>query len=160
MIPIDANRYQKPFKDHCRTRSFAAVTAHNRCTKIFQRRQHLGHGQLGLPQPLVSAAPPPRMPQLPKPFWFCLLALPPSPSYTSGEVGWVRVGVRGFLGGSDGKETACNVGDPSLIPELGRTPGEEMGNPLQYFCVENPMDRGVWWATVHGVAKSRTRLRD
>ena len=62
MIPIDANRHQKPFKDHCRPRSLAAVTVHDRCTKISQRRPRPGHGQRGLPQPLVSAGPPPRMP--------------------------------------------------------------------------------------------------
>ena len=63
-------------------------------------------------------------------------------------------------GGSDGKESACNGGDPGSIPGLGRSPGEENGNPLQYSCLENSMDRGAWWATVHGVAKSRTRLSD
>ena len=57
-------------------------------------------------------------------------------------------------------ESACNVGDPSSIPGLGRYPGGELGNPLQYFCLENPMDRGAWEATVHGVPKSWTRLRD
>ena len=51
-----------------------------------------------------------------------------------------------------------NVGDPGLIPQLGRSPGERNGNPLQYSCLENSMDRGVWQATVHGVAKNRTRL--
>ena len=66
----------------------------------------------------------------------------------------------GFLGGSDGKESACNAGDPSLIPGSGRSPGEGNGNPLQYSCLENPMDRGAWWATVHGVTKSWTQLRD
>ena len=50
---------------------------------------------------------------------------------------------KGFPGVSDGKESACNAGDQGLIPELGRCPGEENGNPLQYFCLENPMDRGV-----------------
>ena len=50
--------------------------------------------------------------------------------------------------------------DPSSIPGLGRSPGEGNGNPLQYSCLENPMDGGAWWATVHGVAKSRTRLSD
>ena len=59
-------------------------------------------------------------------------------------------------GGSDGKESACNVGDLGLIPELGRSPGGGNGHPLQYSCLQNPMDRGAWWATVHGVAKSRT----
>ena len=59
-----------------------------------------------------------------------------------------------------GKASACNAGDPGLIPGLGRSPGEGNGNPLQYSCLENPMDRGAWQATVHGVAKSRTRLSD
>ena len=62
----------------------------------------------------------------------------------------------GFSGGSDGKESTYNVGDPGSIPGPGRSPGEENGNPLQYSCVKNPMDRGAWWATVHGVAKNRT----
>ena len=66
---------------------------------------------------------------------------------------------KGFPGVSDGKESACNAGDQGLIPELGRSPGEENGNPLQYFCLENPMDRGVWQATVHRVAKSQTWLK-
>ena len=64
---------------------------------------------------------------------------------------------RGFPGGSEDKASACNVGDPGSIPGLGRSPGEGNGNPLQYSCLENPMDRGAWWATVHGVAKSRTQ---
>ena len=55
-------------------------------------------------------------------------------------------------------ESACNAGDPGLIPGLGRSPGEGNGNPLQYFCLENSMDRGGWWAIVRGVARSRTRL--
>ena len=56
-----------------------------------------------------------------------------------------------FPGGSDGKEHACNAGDPGSIPGSERSPGEENGNTLQYSCPENPMDRGAWWATVHGV---------
>ena len=63
-------------------------------------------------------------------------------------------------GGSDGKESAYNVGDPGAIPGSGRSPAEGNGNPLQYSCLENPMDRGTWWATIHGVAKSWTRLSD
>ena len=66
----------------------------------------------------------------------------------------------GFPGGSEVKVSACSVGDLGSIPGLGRSPGEGNGNPLQYSCLENPMDGGPWWATVHGVAKSRTRLRD
>ena len=64
----------------------------------------------------------------------------------------------GFLGGPDGKESAYNVGGPGSIPGLGRSLREGNGNPLQYTCLENPMDRGTWQATVHGVAKSRTQL--
>ena len=63
-------------------------------------------------------------------------------------------------GGSDGKASAYDAGDPGSIPGWGRSPGEGNGNPLQHSCLENPMDGGAWWATVHGVAKSRTRLRD
>ena len=59
---------------------------------------------------------------------------------------------------SDGKEFACNAGDLGLIPWLERSPGEGTGNPFQYSCLKNPMDRGVCQATVHGVAKSQTRL--
>ena len=59
----------------------------------------------------------------------------------------------GIPGSSDGKESACSAGDLGLIPGLGRFPGEGNGNPLQYSCLENLMDRGAWWITVHGVAK-------
>ena len=59
-----------------------------------------------------------------------------------------------FADGSDGKESTCNVGSLDLIPGLGRSPGGRDGNPLQYSCLENPMNREAWWATVHGVAKS------
>ena len=73
---------------------------------------------------------------------------------------------RGFLGGSDGKESACNTEDPQKIepedpgsfPGLGRSPREENGNPLQYPCLKNSVDRGARWATVHGVTKSQIRL--
>ena len=63
----------------------------------------------------------------------------------------------GFPGGSGGKESACNAGDLGLIPGLGRCPGGVHGNPLQYSCLENPMNREVWRATVHEVAKSQTQ---
>ena len=62
----------------------------------------------------------------------------------------------GFPGGSDGKESACNAGDTGSISGPRKSPGEGNGNPLRYSCLGNPMDRGAWWATVHGVAKSRT----
>ena len=66
----------------------------------------------------------------------------------------------GFPDGSDCKESARNVGDPALILGSGRSLGVGNGNPLQYSCLGNPMDRGAWWATVRGVAKSWTQLRD
>ena len=62
----------------------------------------------------------------------------------------------GFPCGSDGKDSACNVGDLGSIPGSGRFPGRGHGNPLQYSCLENPMDRGAWWATVHGSTESDT----
>ena len=61
---------------------------------------------------------------------------------------------------SEGKVSVCNAGDLGSIPGSGRSPGEGNGTPLQYYCLENPMDGGAWWAAVHGVAKSRTRLSD
>ena len=65
-----------------------------------------------------------------------------------------------FSGSSDNKESACNAGDAGLIPGSGRSPGEGNDNPLQYSCLENPMDGGVWQATCHGVEKSQTKLSD
>ena len=66
----------------------------------------------------------------------------------------------GFPCSSVGKECACSAGDLGSIPGLGRSPGEENGDPLQYPCLENLMDRGAWWAAVHGVTKSWARLSD
>ena len=66
----------------------------------------------------------------------------------------------GFPGGLAGKESACNAGDPGLISGLGRSSRGGDGNPLQYSCLENPMDREAWWATVHGVTKSQIQLSD
>ena len=62
----------------------------------------------------------------------------------------------GFLHTSVGQSSACNAGDLDLIPGLGRSPGEGNGNPLQYSCLENPMDRGAWQATVHQLQESYT----
>ena len=64
----------------------------------------------------------------------------------------------GFPGGSDGKESVCNAGNPGSIPGSKRSPGEGNGNPLQYSCLGNPKDRGDWWATVYGVTKSQIWL--
>ena len=61
---------------------------------------------------------------------------------------------------SDGKESACNAGDPGFIPGLGRSLGEGYGNPLHYSCLESSMDRGAWWTTIRGVQKSQTQLSD
>ena len=68
--------------------------------------------------------------------------------------------MRGFLGGSDGKESTHSVGDPGSIPGSGRSPGEGNDCPLQYSCLEKPTDRGALWASVHGVAKSQIQLSD
>ena len=76
-----------------------------------------------------------------------------------GTTDWFQVGKgvhQDFPGGSDGKASVYNVGDPGSIPGRGRPPGEGNGNPLRYYCLENPMDRGAWLATVHVVAKSWT----
>ena len=70
----------------------------------------------------------------------------------------INLKYKGFPGGSGGKESACNAGDPGSIPGSGRSLGEGNGNPLQYSCMGNSMDRGAWWATVHRVAKSQTQL--
>ena len=81
---------------------------------------------------------------------------PPPPTNTS-----VYVIVPGiFPGGSEVKASACYAGDLGLIPGSGRSPGKGNGNPLQDSCLENPMDGGAWWATVHGVTKSWTLLSD
>ena len=64
-----------------------------------------------------------------------------------------------FPGGSDDKASVCNAGDPGSIPGLGRSPGEGNGNPLQYSCLENPMEGGAWKATVHWVTESDTTER-
>ena len=62
----------------------------------------------------------------------------------------------GFPGDSDGKESACNAGDPGSVPGPGRSPGEGHGNPLQYSCLKNPMDSAAWWATAHEVTNIQT----
>ena len=66
----------------------------------------------------------------------------------------------GFAGGIDDKESTCNARDLGSILGLGRSPGEGNGNPLHYSCLENPMDRGAWWDTVHGVAKRCNRATE
>ena len=65
-----------------------------------------------------------------------------------------------FPSGSEVKASAHNAGDLGSIPGSGRSPGERYGNPLHYSCLENPMDGGAWWTTVHRVTKSQTRLSD
>ena len=64
--------------------------------------------------------------------------------------------LQGFPGGPDGKVSACSAGDLGSIPGSGRSPGAGNGNPFQYSSLENSMDGGAWWATVHGIAKSQT----
>ena len=73
---------------------------------------------------------------------------------------YIDIDISIFPGDSDGKESDCSEEDAGSIPGLGRSPGEANGNTLQYSCLEDSMDRGAWQATVHGVTKSRTQLRD
>ena len=80
--------------------------------------------------------------------------------YTGLRIACMFSCVQGFPGGSKVKTSACSAGDLGLIPGSGRSPGEGNGNPLQYSWLENPMDRGAWWATVHGVTKSQTQVSD
>ena len=81
-----------------------------------------------------------------------------NPEYLEGLMLKLKLQYLGhFPHSSVSKESACNAGDPGSIPGLGKSSGEGNGNPLWYFCLENPMDRRAWQATVHGVAKSRTR---
>ena len=76
------------------------------------------------------------------------------------DTGWhASLSTSGFPGGSDGKDSTCNVGDLGSTPGLGRYPGGRHGNPLQDSCLEHPMVRGAWWATVYRVTKSQTRLK-
>ena len=79
---------------------------------------------------------------------------------TAKWLGYTYTCTHGSPGGSVGKESACNVGDLGSIPGLGRSPGEGNGNLLQYSCLQNSIDRGAWWITVHRVTKSWTQLRD
>ena len=76
--------------------------------------------------------------------------------YAYAELGVVFPVMWGFPGGSGGEESACNTRDLRLIPDSGKSPEEGNSNPLQYSCLENSMDRGAWWATVHWVVKSQT----
>ena len=88
----------------------------------------------------------------------CINVRIPPPDRILWRVKRMPSGIEGFPGGSDSKESAFNAGDPVSIPGLGRSPGEGNSNPLQYSCLENPMDRGAGRAIVHGVAKSQTQL--
>ena len=100
----------------------------------------LGTRPCGLGQPLRTAA--------------VLVSVSKAPLSRVPQFGYTM----GFPGGLDGKDSACSAGDQGSIPGSGRSPA--VGNPLQDSCLENPMDRGAWWAAVHGVAKSWTQLSD
>ena len=99
-------------------------------------------------------------------YWSFSFNISPSNEYSgliSLRIDWLDLlsfqgTLKGFPCGSAGKESAYNVGDLGSIPELGRPPGEGNESPLQYFCLENSMDRGAWWAIVYGVTNSWTRL--
>ena len=83
----------------------------------------------------------------------CLLNEEHNISYSLCQITFESTVIMGFPHSSVSKESACSAGNPHSIPESGRSPGEENGNPLQYSSLENPMDRGAWWATVHGVTR-------
>ena len=87
------------------------------------------------------------------PLWFRGLRLP-----SVKAVGELTRDKMDLPGGSDDKESACNAGDLGSIPGSGRSPGEGNGNPLKYSCLGISLDRGAWWAAVHGISKSRTEL--
>ena len=89
-------------------------------------------------------------------YWSFSFSISPSNEY----LGLIYFRIDWLDGGSGVKVSACNAGDLGSIPGSGRSPGEGNGNPLQYSCLENPMDGGAWSASVHGVTKSQTRLSD
>ena len=99
-----------------------------------------------------SSIPARRIPGTEEPGW-----LPSTGSHRVGQK-WLSSSSSRELCGWDGKEPACNEGDPWLIPGSGRSCGVRNGYPLQCSCLENSMDKGAWWVTVHRVAKSQTRL--
>ena len=124
------------------------------------RLEELGLRAL-LPEPLILSGV---VLQLQFTCWYCrylhcplsplALLVTPAPTVLT----CARVAVRSqSSGSSDSKESACDAGDLGSIPGSGRFPWEGTGNPLQYSCLENPMDRGVWWTAIHGVEKSRTQ---
>ena len=95
--------------------------------------------------------------------WDSSFATKINPTWGWGRMNWetgidiyTLLCIKCFPGGSDNKEPTCNEEDLDLIPGLGRSPGGGHGNPLQYSCLENSMNRGAWWATVHGVPKNQT----
>ena len=105
--------------------------------------------------PLVVSWPPCDLPHHPRQLWSCHH---PDFKHILTNIQILTHKRASSPGGSDGKESACNVGDPGMIPELERSPGGGHGNPLQAaVCLENSMGRGAWQATVHRVAKSQTR---
>ena len=93
-------------------------------------------------------------------FLTCLSSIGLYLSFNKQKVTFIFVIDTHFPGGLEGKVSTCNVADPGSTPELGRSPEEGNGNPLQYSCLENPMDGGAWEAAVHGVTNSQTQLSD
>ena len=84
---------------------------------------------------------------------------PPSSAPQGQRTGAACVQSLSFPSSSDGKESTCNAGDPGSIPGSGRSPGEAIGYPIQYSCLENSMDRGAWWDTVHGATEKITKTK-
>ena len=113
--------------------------------------------------PLISDFQPPEVGDnrfKPLSHWYFIMVACLSPSVVGISLWQPQQIIGGFPGSSDGKEPAGNAGDPGLSPGSGRSPWEGNGNPLQYSCLENSMDRGAWRAPVHGVTMSQTWLSD
>ena len=94
--------------------------------------------------------------ELGSPLWLRFRPAFPKQHWPVIPFGFTHSFIWGFPGGSDGKESTCNAGDPGLIPGSGRFPGEGKGYLLQYSGLENPMDRGAWWDSIHGFTKNQT----
>ena len=131
------------------------------CAGTGQKRAQARPGSAGVWRGSVASTPGGRR-TASEPLLCRWLPLPGFPHLWNGtvRVKWVsRQDAQGFPGDPAVKNPPANAGDPGLIPGLGRSPGEGNGNPLQSSCLENPMDRGAWRATVHRAAKSQRRLR-
>ena len=109
-----------------------------------RRRKGSGFGYDGVAQGILGMG------------FFCVFTIMVTQIRTQNKISGKQASTQGFPCGSDGKEATCNAGDLGSTSGSGRSPGRGNGNPLQYSCLGSSMDRGAWWATVHGVAHGRT----